>query len=85
MNGLENRSFLKLLDQYHPQYLLHGHVHLNYSHNIQREREYGDTRVINCCQRFELEYGRPTEYTPLTPLQRFYAKHFIKNLQIIGS
>ena len=78
-------SFLKLLDRYHPKYLLHGHVHLNYSHNIPRAREYGDTQVINCCQRYELEYEHPVEFKALTPLQKLYAKLFVKNLEIIRS
>ena len=78
-------SFLKLLDRYHPKYLLHGHVHLNYSPNIPRTREYGDTQVINCCQRYELEYEHPVEFKPLSPLQKLYAKLFVKNLEIIRS
>lgn len=48
-------AFLKLLDKYKPRYLLHGHMHINYSHNAVRERQYGDTQVINVCQRYELE------------------------------
>lgn len=48
-------AFLKLLDKYKPRYLLHGHTHINYSHNAVRERQYGDTQVINVCQRYELE------------------------------
>lgn len=78
-------SFLNLIDSYHPKYLFHGHVHLNYSHNIQRMREYGSTKVVNCCQRYEVEYDEPTAFQPLTPLQRLYAKHFVKNLEILRS
>lgn len=48
-------SLLKLIDRYHPQYLLHGHVHLRYGREIPREREYHGTRVINCCERYVLE------------------------------
>lgn len=48
-------AFLKLLDKYKPRYLLHGHTHINYSHNAVRERQYGHTQVINVCQRYELE------------------------------
>lgn len=76
-------SFLELIDGYHPKYLFHGHVHLNYSHNIQRIREYGNTKVVNCCQRYEVEYEEPTTFKPLTPLQQLYAKHFVKNLEIL--
>ena len=48
-------AFLELIDSYHPQYVLHGHVHLNYGVNISRLAEYHGTRVINCCQRYTLE------------------------------
>ena len=48
-------AFLKLMDKYKPKYLLHGHVHLNYGQNSVRQRQYGDTQVINVCQRYELE------------------------------
>lgn len=48
-------SLLELLDRYKPAYLLHGHVHLNYS-NTQRINTYGSTTVINCCDRYLLEF-----------------------------
>ena len=43
-----------LLDDYHPQYLLHGHVHLRYGARI-RELTYGDTQVINVSERYTLD------------------------------
>lgn len=46
---------LELLDKYKPKYLLHGHVHLNYGMDQTRVREYGDTKVINTCERYDLE------------------------------
>ena len=48
-------ALLKLIDSYHPQYLLHGHVHMNYSNEQQREREYHGTRVINVWDRYVLD------------------------------
>lgn len=48
-------ALLELLDKYHPQYLLHGHVHLRYSADRIRECTYGSTRVINVCERYVLE------------------------------
>lgn len=44
-----------LLDKYKPQYLLHGHVHLRYGSEAQRERQYGETKVINVSERYALE------------------------------
>ena len=48
-------AFLELMDRTKPQFLLHGHIHLRYGLNLQREHRYKDTRVINCCQRFAFE------------------------------
>lgn len=48
-------SLLSLMDKYHPKYLLHGHVHLNYVTDPTRIREYGGTKVINTCQRYVLD------------------------------
>lgn len=48
-------ALVELMEQYHPKYLLHGHMHLNYGRDQTRVREYGDTRVINVCQRYVLE------------------------------
>lgn len=48
-------ALLELLDKYHPQYLLHGHVHLNYGQDRTRLRTYGETTVINTSERYVLE------------------------------
>ena len=55
---LAHRGFVALralLDKYHPQYLLHGHVHLSYGANLPRLRQYGDTAVINTSDRYEFQ------------------------------
>ena len=48
-------ELLKLMDKYHPKYLLHGHVHLSYGADQTRVRQYGDTKVINTSERYVLE------------------------------
>ena len=48
-------AFLKLIDKYHPRYLLHGHTHLRYGTDQTRERDYHGTQVINVCERFILD------------------------------
>ena len=53
------RALLDLIDEYHPQYLLHGHVHLTYGADKTREREYHGTQVINVCERYVLEIPDP--------------------------
>ena len=47
--------FLGLMEQYHPRYLVHGHVHPNYDQAVQREHIYGDTKVINAFERYTFE------------------------------
>ncbi len=44
-----------MLDKYHPQYLVHGHVHMNYGHNTPREIDYNGTKVINAYERYSIE------------------------------
>ena len=48
-------SLIELLDQYHPKYLLHGHVHLRYGFNQSRERQYHDTTIINVTERYSFD------------------------------
>jgi len=52
-------SFLSLIDTYRPQYLLHGHVHQQYTRNNKREMMCGDTTLINVCGTYILEIPDP--------------------------
>ena len=45
----------KFLDKYRPQYHLHGHVHMTYGHDTQREINYNGTKVINGYERYIIE------------------------------
>lgn len=78
-------SFLKLIERFHPKYMLHGHVHLNYGRDIPRIQEYAGTKVINCCQKYELDDDFPAAFPVLTWFQRLYVKLFVKNLEIIST
>lgn len=49
------QTLRQLLDQYHPQYLVHGHVHMSYGMNMERELRHGQTTVINAYERYTLE------------------------------
>ena len=40
-------AFLALMDEFHPRYLVHGHVHQSYGHGLPRTFQYGDTTVMN--------------------------------------
>ncbi|MBO4367680.1 MAG: metallophosphoesterase [Clostridia bacterium] len=48
--------FLKLMDRYHPKYLIHGHIHREYTAvGFQRERQYGSTTVVNASNRVYID------------------------------
>ncbi len=44
-----------ILTEFHPAFLLHGHVHLRYDFSLPREREFQGTRIINVSERFTLD------------------------------
>ena len=46
---------LDLVDRYHPQYLVHGHVHMNYGVQKSRVLQREDTTIINAYERYILE------------------------------
>ena len=48
-------AFRALLDKYQPAYLIHGHMHLNYVQDKIRERQYGNTKVINATEKIVLD------------------------------
>lgn len=48
-------ALLDLIDRYHPQYLLHGHVHMTYGRKMVRELDYHGTKVINAYERYTLD------------------------------
>lgn len=49
----------ELLDEYHPQYLIHGHVHTRYGAAQSRTLEYGPTTIVNACERYVLDIQEP--------------------------
>ena len=50
-------TFRELLDRYHPQAFVHGHIHKNYGVRIPQRTELGGTTVINAYEHciFEIE------------------------------
>lgn len=57
-----HRGFLalrRLIDRWHPAYLIHGHVHLRYDHSLSRTLDYAGTRIINASERYVLELPVP--------------------------
>ena len=78
-------TFLQMLDAWHPQYLLHGHVHMNYGMRIQRVREYAGTKVINCCEKYEMNWEKTGEFPKMNPAKKLFCRLFVKNLEIIST
>ena len=56
-------SFRDLIDRYGPRYLIHGHIHLNYTDQAQRMTVVKETKVINSYgyYLFEIEDGQDTK------------------------
>ena len=48
-------AFTRLMDRYSPRYMVHGHVHPQYSSNFVRERRYNQTTIINAYKRYIIE------------------------------
>ncbi|MGX8699005.1 MAG: metallophosphoesterase family protein [bacterium] len=63
-------ALVQLLDKYHPKYLLHGHVHLNYQNGTDRILDYNGTQIINCYDRFLLDLPTPCENKDVKYLTR---------------
>ena len=49
-------TFLRVMDRYRPRYMLHGHMHIEYTHDFRRERRYNATAVINACGYCYIDY-----------------------------
>lgn len=49
------QAFQPLLDRFKPRYLVHGHVHMRYGADLPRIQTYGDTTLVNACERYILE------------------------------
>lgn len=47
--------FLQFMEKYKPRFMIHGHVHANYTYKFVRERVYESTRIINAYERYIIE------------------------------
>ena len=47
--------FVDFMEKYQPKVWVHGHVHKSYGARFQREQRCGGTRIINACERCEIE------------------------------
>ncbi len=48
-------AFTALMDRWKPLYMVHGHMHRDYTSRFVRERQYGDTKVVNAWKRWYIE------------------------------
>ena len=46
------KAFLELIEKYHPQFFVHGHIHLSYTPTAKRRCQYGHTTIINAYERY---------------------------------
>ena len=56
--------FLPLMEKYRPQYLIHGHVHQSYGHNLPQQIQYKDTIVYNAVGWHALEIQPRQPFVP---------------------
>lgn len=66
-------AFLGLIETYRPAYLLHGHVHQQYTRSTRRELTCGDTTLINVCGTYILEIPDP-------PADRIPKENFLQRI-----
>ena len=57
-------AFLPLIDELHPRYFVHGHVHLNYNNASRRVYQRGETTIINAFGRCVLDTEKSAEELP---------------------
>ena len=76
-------AFLELIDKYHPQYLLHGHMHLNYASDLVRLTEHRGTQIINCCERYVLQWENPPAAELSQKLYPRLCRALTSNLEIV--
>lgn len=50
------KSFRYLMEKYAPRYFVHGHIHMNYRHDIKRTCVYESTTVVNAYERYIIEF-----------------------------
>lgn len=51
--------FHNVLEEYQPQWFVHGHMHLNYNANLPRVCQKNNTTVINATERYVFEIPDP--------------------------
>lgn len=78
--------FREFIEKYHPKYLVHGHVHMSYNHQIPRVMEHAGTQVVNAFERYTIEieerkykmhhYGQVIYKTPNSTVSDEFTTYF---------
>ena len=50
------QAFQKIIDYWHPRFFVHGHIHLNYGHNMNRVSQYKSTVIVNAYDHYVIEW-----------------------------
>ena len=49
-------AFRWLMHRYQPKFMMHGHVHKEYTHDFKRELRWGETTIVNAWTSYVVEY-----------------------------
>lgn len=52
-------SLRALVEKYKPAWFIHGHVHKNYDFRFRRERQHGETTIVNAWTSYFIEVPEP--------------------------
>ena len=66
--------FVKLMDEFHPKYFIHGHVHQSYGDRLPQSFTYGDTTVYNAVGWHILEIDAPEPAVRQSGLGGWFAR-----------
>lgn len=50
--------FKEIMTKYKPKYFVHGHVHKAYGHEFKRYDKFGNTIIVNACERCVINYEK---------------------------
>lgn len=50
--------FKEIMTKYKPKYFVHGHVHKAYGHEFKRYDKFGNTIIVNACERCVIDYEK---------------------------
>jgi len=71
--------FNRLLDEFTPEYFIHGHVHFSYNPALPRVVQRGSTTVINACERYLFEL--PDRPAPARRPARWWERLFLSTTE----